>query len=80
MAVIDTGDAALTADVVRLSKAAGVPVRSGQPGYNMPTFFRIAVKDEELTRSLLAAWAPLRTNGDKRPVDADTPSPKKAKA
>lgn len=61
---VETGDAAITAEAVRLAKAAGVPVRSGQPGYNMPTFFRIAVKDQKLTAALIAAWAPLKA--DKR--------------
>ncbi|CAG8487301.1 12089_t:CDS:10 [Ambispora gerdemannii] len=34
-------------EAVALAKAAGVPVRSGQPGYERPTFVRIAVREPE---------------------------------
>jgi len=30
------------------------------PGYNLPTFFRIAVRDPEVTKILLESWNPLR--------------------
>eukprot|EP00611_Tribonema_gayanum_P006573 TRINITY_DN15846_c0_g1_i1.p1 TRINITY_DN15846_c0_g1~~TRINITY_DN15846_c0_g1_i1.p1 ORF type:complete len:405 (-),score=121.84 TRINITY_DN15846_c0_g1_i1:77-1180(-) len=56
---IDTGDAAACAEAVARAKAAGVPVRSGAPGYNLPTFFRAAVRPAETRRVLLAALAPL---------------------
>lgn len=32
------------------------------PGYNMPTFFRIAVRPEDITKILLDSWDPLRKN------------------
>ncbi len=56
---IDTHDEAVAADVVRLARAAGVPVRSGAPGYNLPTFFRIAVRKEEQRKALWKALRPL---------------------
>ncbi|KAM3568085.1 hypothetical protein VYU27_009789 [Nannochloropsis oceanica] len=57
---VDTGDAAVTTEAVKLASAVGTPVRSAGPGYNMPTFFRIAVRDAKLTNILLEAWSPLR--------------------
>ncbi|CAM9751600.1 unnamed protein product [Ectocarpus sp. 6 AP-2014] len=56
---INTHDEAVTADVVRLARAAGVPVRSGAPGYNLPTFFRIAVRKEAQRAALWKALLPL---------------------
>lgn len=56
---IDTHDKAVTAEVVRLARAAGVPVRSGAPGYNLPTFFRVAVRKEEQRAALWKALLPL---------------------
>ncbi|CAM9566862.1 unnamed protein product [Chrysoparadoxa australica] len=44
---IDTKDAAVSAQACKLAKAAGVPLRSGAPGYNLPTFFRTAVRSKE---------------------------------
>ncbi|KAF9362682.1 hypothetical protein BGX34_005692 [Mortierella sp. NVP85] len=44
---------------VLLAKQAGVPVRSGKPGYNRPTFVRIAVRETEQTDVLMKAWKDL---------------------
>ena len=41
---------------MRLAKAVGCPVRSGKPGYNMPTFVRMAVRPKELTKVLINCW------------------------
>ncbi|DAZ97655.1 TPA: hypothetical protein N0F65_003973 [Lagenidium giganteum] len=46
---LDTKSAATTEEAVRLAKEFGVPVRSGKPGYELPTFVRIAVRDAEKT-------------------------------
>jgi len=46
----------MQAAIVDASKAAGMPVRSGAPGYQMHTFFRIAVRDPALTRKLIDTW------------------------
>lgn len=34
----------------------GTPVRWGKPGYKLPTYVRIAVRDEETTEYLIDAW------------------------
>lgn len=44
---------------VALAKQAGVPVRSGKPGYERPTFVRIAVREPKQTDVLLGAWKDL---------------------
>ena len=46
---IDTKDAELTEKIVVAAKANGTPVRTGAAGYNMPTFFRMAVRSPENT-------------------------------
>mmetsp|Transcript_21839 Transcript_21839/g.31693 ORF Transcript_21839/g.31693 Transcript_21839/m.31693 type:complete len:389 (-) Transcript_21839:299-1465(-) len=56
---IDTGDEAVQQEAVALAKAGGVPVRSGTPGYNLPTYVRIAVRKPEHVSVLMQAWAPL---------------------
>ena len=56
---IDTHDEAIARDVVERARAAGVPVRSGAPGYNLPTYFRAAVRSKELRATLLKALKPL---------------------
>ncbi|CAM9677941.1 unnamed protein product, partial [Heterosigma akashiwo] len=56
---VDCKDEALQKEAVALAKAAGVPVRSGSPGYNLHTFFRVAVRQLEPTQQLLRAWEPL---------------------
>ena len=52
---VDTHDAAATERMVASCKAAGVPIRSGAPGYNLPTFIRLAVRKPEPTAILLDA-------------------------
>lgn len=47
---VDTGSADVTTEAVKLASAVGTPVRSAGPGYNMPTYFRIAVREPGLTK------------------------------
>jgi len=56
---IDCKDEDTQKEVVRLSKAAGAPVRSGTPGYNLPTFFRVAIRKPEHSEILFNAWKSL---------------------
>ncbi|KAJ1652115.1 hypothetical protein IWQ61_007478 [Dispira simplex] len=56
---VDTQDSVVAEKAVDLARAAGVPVRSGQPGYEMPTFVRIAVRSPTKLTVLLKAWEPL---------------------
>nr|CCA22387.1 conserved hypothetical protein [Albugo laibachii Nc14] len=58
---IDTMSEPMAEDAVRLAKESGVPVRSGSPGYNLPTYIRIAVRSPEKTNILLQAWKSLQT-------------------
>ncbi|KAJ2718684.1 hypothetical protein GGI07_005638 [Coemansia sp. Benny D115] len=53
---VDTGSETVAAKAVSLAKAAGVPVRSGKPGYNLPTFIRLAVREPAKLDVLLSAW------------------------
>lgn len=53
---VDLKDVETAERAVSLAKQAGVPVRSGLPGYNRPTFVRIAVRETKLTDVLLEAW------------------------
>lgn len=46
-------------EMVKLAKQAGCPLRSGGPGYNLPTFIRIAVRDEQVTQILIDSWESL---------------------
>lgn len=50
----DTGD-----EATRLCKAAGVPIRSGRPGYELPSYIRIAVRKADAVQVLLDALEPL---------------------
>ena len=52
---IDTHSAGEAAEAVRLAKAAGVPIRNGAMGYNMPTYIRIAVRSPDKQDVLYAA-------------------------
>lgn len=40
----------MTNEAVKLASAVGTPVRSAGPGYNMPTYFRIAVREPGVTK------------------------------
>lgn len=44
---------------IDLARAAGVPVRSGKPGYQCNTFIRVAVRKEEQVQVLVDAWKSL---------------------
>ncbi|KAJ1991531.1 hypothetical protein H4R33_001325 [Dimargaris cristalligena] len=57
---IDTGDMIVAERAIQLAKQAGVPVRSGLPGYQQPSHLRIAVRSPEKFQILLNAWLPLR--------------------
>ncbi|RAW35038.1 hypothetical protein PC110_g8651 [Phytophthora cactorum] len=57
---LDTKSVATCEVACKLAKEHGVPVRSGKPGYNLPTFVRIAVRSPEQTAVLLKAWEPLQ--------------------
>lgn len=41
------------------AKAAGVPVRSGTPGYDRPTYIRVAVREPSKVDILVKAWSKL---------------------
>jgi histidinol-phosphate/aromatic aminotransferase/cobyric acid decarboxylase-like protein len=41
---IDTKDAVKASQAVARAKAAGVPIRNGAMGYELPTFIRVAVR------------------------------------
>ncbi|KAI9489684.1 pyridoxal phosphate-dependent transferase [Zychaea mexicana] len=44
---------------IDLARQAGVPVRSGKPGYSCPTFVRVAVRKEPEIARLINAWKSL---------------------
>lgn len=56
---VDTKSNDTAAEAVRLAKAHGVPVRSGKPGYELPSYVRIAVRKPEQTAVLMKAWESL---------------------
>jgi histidinol-phosphate/aromatic aminotransferase/cobyric acid decarboxylase-like protein len=56
---IDMKSEQLASEAVRLAKDAGVPVRSGQPGYIRPTHVRVAVREKQFVDVLIAAWKAL---------------------
>ncbi|KAJ2655301.1 hypothetical protein IW148_006106 [Coemansia sp. RSA 1199] len=53
---VDTKSEDVAERAIELARAAGVPVRSGRPGYNLPTFVRVAVRDPAKFSVLLGAW------------------------
>jgi histidinol-phosphate/aromatic aminotransferase/cobyric acid decarboxylase-like protein len=57
---VDTKSESTAEDAVRLAKEHGVPVRSGKPGYELPTYVRIAVRNEAQTAYLMKAWSTLK--------------------
>ncbi|KAJ2827208.1 hypothetical protein GGI24_002708 [Coemansia furcata] len=57
---IDTRDADVAERAVDLARAAGVPVRSGGPGYNLPTFIRVAVREPQKVDVLVGALKKLQ--------------------
>ena len=46
-------------NAVNKAKLFGVPVRSGLPGYNRPTFVRVAVREPSKVNILIKAWEQL---------------------
>lgn len=54
---IDTRDTAQASAAEDLARAAGLPIRHGRPGYDLPTFIRLAVREPEHSDALLAALA-----------------------
>jgi histidinol-phosphate/aromatic aminotransferase/cobyric acid decarboxylase-like protein len=53
---LDVGSEQLADAMVDGARAAGVPVRSGRPGYHRPTFVRVAVREPQLVDILIQAW------------------------
>lgn len=53
---VDMKNEKVAAEAVKLARAAGVPVRSGQPGYQRPTYVRVAVREEKCVDILVQAW------------------------
>lgn len=56
---VDTKSVATSEQACALAKQHGVPVRSGKPGYELPTFIRVAVRNHQQTAVLLKAWETL---------------------
>jgi len=57
---VDIGCESIVEEAVQLARKAGTPVRSGAPGYNLPTMVRIAVREPKHLDLLLDAWKPLQ--------------------
>merc|ERR1711934_145147 len=53
---IDTHSSELADILVDVSKKAGCPIRSGSPGYHLPTMVRVAVREPAHVDILLNAW------------------------
>lgn len=56
---VDMKKEQVASEAVRLARDAGVPVRSGQPGYQRPTHVRVAVREEHHIDVLVEAWKSL---------------------
>ncbi|KAI9273693.1 pyridoxal phosphate-dependent transferase [Sporodiniella umbellata] len=56
---INMKDAVVASKAESLARKAGVPVRSGKPGYNCPTFIRVAVRKDKHNQVLVNAWKEL---------------------
>jgi len=59
---IDTKDAAIAARAVEVAKKAGVPIRNGAMGFNLPTYIRLKVTHEESQAVLFDALRNLLPN------------------
>ncbi|CAG8585958.1 17021_t:CDS:2 [Rhizophagus irregularis] len=55
-------------EAIGKAKAAGVPVRSGVPGYDRPTYLRVAVREPSKVDILIKAW---RSDSDEVTFDED---------
>ncbi|KAJ1960732.1 hypothetical protein GGI12_003644 [Dipsacomyces acuminosporus] len=56
---VDTKSEEVAQKAADLARAAGVPVRSGRPGYGLPTFIRLAVREPAKVDALFNAWKTL---------------------
>lgn len=56
---VDMKSKEVASKAVDLAREAGVPVRSGKPGYGCDTFVRVAVRKEEPVQVLINAWKAL---------------------
>lgn len=56
---LDMKDEELAEKAIDLARSAGVPVRSGKPGYQCNSFVRVAVRKEEQVAVLINAWKAL---------------------
>ena len=56
---IETTSAEEAAEVVEVSRTAGVPIRHGKHGYNSPHCIRIAVREPKYQDVLFQAWKAL---------------------
>ncbi|RKP11596.1 pyridoxal phosphate-dependent transferase [Piptocephalis cylindrospora] len=56
---VDVKEESLADRLVHLAREAGVPVRSGRPGYEQPTFVRVAVRESGKVDHLIQAWESL---------------------
>ncbi|GAB5587888.1 hypothetical protein Unana1_02788 [Umbelopsis nana] len=56
---VDMKKEEVASEAVRLARDAGVPVRSGQPGYQRHTHVRVAVREEHYVDVLVEAWKSL---------------------
>ncbi|KAJ2557441.1 hypothetical protein EV175_001346 [Coemansia sp. RSA 1933] len=52
---IDTGSEETVQRAIDSARAAGVPIRNGRPGYSLPTFIRIAVREPSKVDVLIEA-------------------------
>ncbi|CAG8511533.1 382_t:CDS:2 [Paraglomus occultum] len=59
---IDVKDADFAEQAVETARNAGVPVRSGKPGYKRPTYVRVAVRELSKVDVLIGAWMSLVKN------------------
>lgn len=56
---VDCKNEKLADELVDASKKAGVPVRSGSPGYHLPSMIRLAVRSPEHLDILMNSWNPV---------------------
>ncbi|KAF0757331.1 hypothetical protein AaE_004297, partial [Aphanomyces astaci] len=53
---VNTKNEATALQATALAKQHGVPIRHGEPGYKLPTFIRLAVRNPDQVAHLLDAW------------------------
>ncbi|GBB87865.1 hypothetical protein RclHR1_14360004 [Rhizophagus clarus] len=59
---INVKSEAIAKEAVAKARAAGVPIRSGTPGYERPTYIRLAVREPSKVDILIKAWSKLGRN------------------